>query len=77
MFKRRISRKNETRRTKEGFIRAAWQDAKKEAKAALLSDTDYDDGLGGKVNYFKNIEQRANELVNKNKANSQRGYIYK
>ena len=68
--------KNATRRfEKEGFIRAAWQDAKKEAKAALLSDTDYDDGLGGTVNYFKNIEQRANELVNKNIANSQRGYI--
>ena len=68
--------KNETRRTiREGLIREEWQEAKKQAKAALLTDTDYDDGEGGTINFYKNIEQRANELAATKINNSQQGFI--
>ena len=68
--------KNETRRQiKEGLIKTEWQDAKSLAKKALLSDIEYDDGTGGKVNYFQNIKTRAEELRNQEILNSQQGYI--
>ena len=68
--------KNETRREiREGLIREAWQDAKKRSKEALLTDTDYDDGEGGTINFYKNIEQRANELAATKINNSQQGFI--
>ena len=68
--------KNSTRRyEREGLIRDVWQDAKKQAKSALLTDTEYDDGEGNKINYFRNIELRAVEAANTKINNSQRGFI--
>ena len=63
------------RQIKEGLIKKEWQDAKSLARDALLTDKDYDDGQGGTVNYFKDIEVRANQLRDQEILNSQQGYM--
>lgn len=66
--------KDETRRiVREGMIRQTWNDSKNWAKQGLLTDQFYDEG-DQKVNHFKNIAARAEELRDKQIKNSQGGF---
>ena len=68
--------KNETRRNiKQGLIKANWSKAKGKANKMLMEDKVRDDGSGGKINFFQNIRDRANEIRDNEILNSQRGYI--
>ena len=68
--------KNETRRNiKQGLIKANWSKAKRKANDMLMEDKVRDDGSGGKINFFQNIRDRANEIRDNEILNSQRGYI--
>ena len=70
------SYKNETRRNiKQGLIKANWSKAKTQAKTLFMKDTEYDDGSGGKINFFQNIKTRGEDLRDNEILNSQRGYI--
>jgi len=68
--------KNETRRNiKQGLIKANWKKAKTQAKTLFMMDKEYDDGSGGKINFFQNIKTRGEDLRDNEILNSQRGYI--
>ena len=68
--------KNETKRNiKQGLIKANWKKAKTKAGGMLMEDKVRDDGTGGKINFFKNIRERGNEIRDNEILNSQRGYI--
>ena len=70
------SYKNETRRNiKQGLIKANWSKAKTQAKTLFMMDKEYDDGSGGKINFFQNIKTRGEDLRDNEILNSQRGYI--
>ena len=56
--------KNETRRNiKQGLIKANWSKAKTQAKSLFMMDKEYDDGSGGKINFFKNIKIKLKTFI--------------